>query len=105
MSPRAREAAAVAALGVAALALFLIAPTYPNYDAYYHLVWGREIVHGITPTFEAYQAPTEHPLYVGIAAMLGLVFGTDADRALVGLGALSLVWLAWATWRVGRACF
>jgi len=102
---RTREAAVVAALGVAALALFLLAPTYPNYDAYYHLVWGRELVHGITPTFEAYQAPTEHPLYIAIAAVLGVVFGSHADRALVGLGALSLVWLAWATWRVGRACF
>lgn len=105
MSLRSREAAAVAALGVAALALFLLAPTYPNYDAYYHLVWGRELVHGITPTFEAYQAPTEHPLYLAICAVLGVVFGSHADRALVGLGALSLVWLAWATWRVGRACF
>ena len=105
MSLRAREAGAVAALAVAALALFLLAPTYPNYDAYYHLVWAREIVDGISPSFEAYQAPTQHPLYLAITAVLGVVFGSHADRALVGLGALSLVWLAWATWRVGRACF
>jgi asparagine N-glycosylation enzyme membrane subunit Stt3 len=105
MSLRTREGAAVAALGVAAVVLFLAAPTYPNYDAYYHLVWGRELVHGMTPTFEAYQAPTQHPLYVALCAVLGVVFGSHADRALVGVCALSLVWLAWATWRVGRACF
>jgi hypothetical protein len=105
MSPGRRELAAVAALAVAAAILFLVAPTYPNYDAYYHLVWGRELVHGHAPTFEVYAAPTEHPLYLALCALLGLVFGAHADRALVAVCALSLVWLSWATWRVGRAAF
>ncbi|HVW17193.1 MAG TPA: hypothetical protein VHB30_02985 [Solirubrobacteraceae bacterium] len=105
MSPRRREAAAVGALALAAVVLFAVAPTYPNYDAYYHLVWGRELLDGQAPTFSVYAAPTEHPLYLAICALVGAVFGEHGDRALVALGALSLVWLSWATWRVGRATF
>ena len=41
----------------AALLVWALAPTYPNYDSYYHLVWGRELLDGLTPTFEAYAAP------------------------------------------------
>ncbi len=100
-----RERLAFGGLGAAALALFALAPTYPNYDAYYHLVWGREILAGHAPGFDAYQAPTEHPLYVALAALLAAVFGDHADRALVAVGAASTVALAWATFRVGRACF
>src|SRR5207244_954997 len=78
VSARARELAAVGALTAAALALFFAAPTYPNYDAYYHLDWGREILHGHAPSFEAYKAPTEHPLYVALGALLALL-GSGAD--------------------------
>ena len=42
--------------------------TYPNYDSYYHLVWGRELLDGLAPSFEAYAAPTQHPLYVALGA-------------------------------------
>ncbi len=100
-----RERIAVGGIAAAATALFLAAPTYPNYDAYYDLVWGRQLLDGHLPTFDAYQAPTQHPLYLAIGALLDLVFGAHADRALVLFGALSLVALGWATWRVGRACF
>ena len=100
-----RERIAVGGLAAAALALFLLAPTYPNYDSYYDLVWARELLDGRSPSFEAYQAPTQHPLYLAIGAVLTLVFGDAADRALVALCAISLVVLAWAAWRIGRACF
>ena len=33
----------VAALAVVALVAALLVPTYPNYDTYFHLVWGREL--------------------------------------------------------------
>lgn len=92
-------------LAVLAVVVWALVPTYPNYDAYYHLVWGRELLDGVTPTFEAYAAPTEHPLYVAICAVLGAIFGTDADRVLVLFTSLSLVALVWAVYRLGRACF
>ena len=66
----------------------MLVPTYPNYDAYYHLVWGRELLDGQKPSFEAYQAPTEHPLYLALAAALAQLVGADADRALVLVAAL-----------------
>jgi hypothetical protein len=98
---RRAERAGVAALALAAVALFLAAPTSPNYDAYYHLVWGRELLDGQAPTFEAYQAPTQHPLELAVAALLALVAGGAADRALVLVSVLSLVLLAWAVFRLG----
>ena len=77
-------------------------PTYPNYDAYYHLVWGREIVAGHLPTFEAYQAPTQHPLYLVICAVLGL-FGEHGDRLLVLFTCLCHVAFTYAVYRLGTA--
>jgi hypothetical protein len=101
---RRTEAVVVAALAAAALVAALLVPTYPNYDTYFHLVWGRELVHGIKPDFEAYAAPTQHPLFVALCAVVGLV-GTDADRVLVIICVLSMVALVWGTFRVGEACF
>ena len=98
------ELVVVAALALAAILAWALVPTYPNYDTYYHLVWGRELLHGTKPTFTAYAAPTEHPLYLTFCALLGLL-GGDADRLLVLVGALSLVALAWGTYRVGEAVF
>ena len=104
MSAR-REGALVAGLALAAVLIWALVPTYPNYDAYYSLVWGREILHGVSPSFEVYAAPTQHPAYVALGLVLAAVFGGDADRALVLVAALSLVALVWAVLRAGRAVF
>jgi len=98
------EVGALAAGALLAAVLWWLVPTFPNYDAYFHLVWGRELLEGGTPTFEAYAAPTPHPLYLAVAAGLSLL-GTGADRALVLLTMLCLVVLTWATFRLGRALF
>src|ERR671925_960486 len=50
----------------------LVYPTYPNYDSYYSLLWGREALHGTLPSFQAYNAPTEHPLAIAFGALLAL---------------------------------
>jgi hypothetical protein len=86
------------------VALWALAPTYPNYDSYFHLVWGRELLDGITPGFEAYAAPTQHPLWIAVAAVLGLV-GEDADRLLVLLCLLSHAALILGAYRLGAAAF
>lgn len=104
MTARQAERAALGALTLAALVAFLLVPTYPNYDAYYHLVWGRELLDGMKPSFEAYQAPTQHPLYLALAAVLTL-FGDSADRLLVLVAVLSLVALVWGVYRLGDAVF
>lgn len=103
---RFRRAEPYVGVGLLVLALIaaLLVRTYPNYDSYYHLVWGRELLDGVKPGFETYAAPTEHPLFLAVCAVLGL-FGEGADRVLVVLCVLSLVALAWATFRVGDAVF
>src|SRR3954452_25434922 len=72
---------------------FVVRPTFPNYDSYYSLLWGREVLHGTLPSFDAYRAPTEHPLAIAFGAVLSLV-GDDADRIMVGATFASFVVLA-----------
>ena len=96
-------------VGLAVVALtaavgFLLYPTFPNYDSYYSLVWGRELLDGSTPSFEAYRAPTEHPLAIGFGVLLGLL-GDGADRVLVGATLASFVALVAGLYRLAAASF
>src|SRR6476659_4203805 len=95
-----------ATLGLSVFALFAWAliPTYPNYDAYYHLIWGREVLDGVKPSFEAYAAPTEHPLFVFVSALAGL-FGEDGDRVLVLITVISHVAFIAGVFVFSRAVF
>jgi hypothetical protein len=94
----------VVALLLAAVATWALAPTYPNYDAYFHLDWGRQLLRGMAPSFTAYAAPTEHPLYVALAGVAAL-FGHAGDRVLVLFTVLSWVALIYGIFRLGRAVF
>jgi hypothetical protein len=102
MSARRTELWVVAGLALVGLAFWALVPTYPNYDAYYHLAWGRELVGGHLPTFEAYQAPTEHPLYLALCAVFGLL-GEHADRALVLFTIFCHLAFTVAVYRLGAA--
>ena len=84
-SPRSRWAL----LALATLVGFLVYPTYPNYDSYYSLLWGRELLHGIKPSFDGYRTPTEHPLAVLFGAALSLL-GNRGDRVMVFATLVSL---------------
>ena len=97
-------AAGTTALGAAALAGWLRFPTYPNYDSYASLVWGRELLHGTAPSFDAYRAPTEHPLAVAFGALLALA-GQDADRLLVASTLAAFVALCCGLFRLGATAF
>jgi hypothetical protein len=99
---RRTELLVVGGLAVVAVLFWALVPTYPNYDAYYHLVWGRELAGGHLPTFAAYQAPTEHPLYLLLCAVLGLA-GEHADRLLVLFTCLCHVAFTYAVYRLGTA--
>jgi hypothetical protein len=83
---------------------FVVYPTYPNYDSYYSLLWGRELLHGVKPSFDAYRAPTEHPLAVAFGALLSIV-GDPADRIMVGATLASFVVLVVGLFRLARASF
>jgi hypothetical protein len=92
------------ALALGTLVGFVIYPTYPNYDSYYSLLWGRELLHGIKPSFDGYRTPTEHPLAVAFGALLSLL-GDPADRIMVGATLASFVVLAAGLYRLARASF
>ena len=77
--------AAFAVLCIGAIVGYLVYPTYPNYDSAYSLLWGRELVDGVLPSFDAYRAPTEHPLAVAAGAVLSLL-GHAAPRGMKSNG-------------------
>jgi hypothetical protein len=97
-------AIALGLLVVATLVGFFYYPTYPNYDSYYSLMWGHEVLHGHLPTFDAYRAPTQHPLAVLFGAALSLI-GEHADRIMVFCTLASFVALCMGLYRLGRVLF
>ncbi len=97
-----RLAFAVLCIGV--LVGFELFPTYPNYDSYYSLLWGREALDGTRPFFEGFRVPTEHPLAIFAGALLGLA-GDVGDRLWIAAIFASLIALAWGLYRLGRVAF
>jgi hypothetical protein len=95
------EALALAALAAAAFAGFFVYPTYSNYDSLYSLLWGRELLHGTLPSFDAYRAPTQHPLWVAICVPLAAL----GNRILLGLCVVSFVALVAGMYKLGKETF
>jgi hypothetical protein len=96
--------AAFALLCLAALIGYLAFPTYPIYDSEYYLLWGREILHLQTPSFTAYDAPTEHPLAVLFGTILAIL-GGGALRIEVLCAIASFMVLAGGLYRLTRVAF
>jgi hypothetical protein len=91
-------------LCVGALVGFFAFPTYPTYDSYYALIWGRDVLHLHLPNFQVYRAPTEHPLAIAFGVIVS-VFGRGGDRLMI-LGAIgSFVALTAGLYRLGRLTF
>jgi hypothetical protein len=104
LSTAVMERAGLGVLVLAAIVFFLVYPTYPNYDSYYSLLWGRELV-GLHPlSFEAYRAPTEHPLAIAFGALL-TPLGHDADRVMVAFAVLSFIALAAGVYALAKTAF
>jgi hypothetical protein len=95
---------AFAAMCVLALAGYFAFPTYPTYDSFYALLWGRDLLHLHMPDFNVYRGPTEHPLAIAFGALCSIV-GQSGAR-LVVLGSIaSFVALVAGLYRLGRLCF
>ena len=92
---------AFALLCVGFLIGFFVFPTYPVYDSYYSLLWGRDLLHGHLPTFEGFRYPTEHPLSIVAGAVLSL-FGQVGDRVWVLLILGTFLALVAGVYRLGR---
>jgi hypothetical protein len=101
---RAWARAAFAVLCIGAIVGYLVYPTYPNYDSAYSLLWGRELVDGVLPSFDAYRAPTEHPLAVAAGAVLSLL-GDAAPRVWLALTVAAFCALVAGVYRLGRVAF
>jgi hypothetical protein len=93
-----------AALCAGALFGYLAFPTYPTYDSFYALLWGRDLLHGHLPDFNVYRAPTEHPLAIAFG-MLCSIFGQGGARLMVLGSILSFVLAVAGMYRLGRLCF
>jgi hypothetical protein len=98
------ERVGMGVLALAALVGFVVYPTYPNYDSYYSLLWGRELLGFDALSFEAYRAPTEHPLAIAFGALL-TPLGDNADRVMVACTVLSFLALVAAVYALGKTAF
>ena len=92
---------AVLVLVAAGLGFFARYPTYPAYDSLTAFSWGRDLVDGRLPAFDAFRAPTQHPLLLALGVVLE-PFGTAAPRIWVGLCIVALAALLAAMFRLGR---
>ncbi len=93
-----------AALCVAAFAGYFAFPTYPTYDSFYALLWGRDLLHLQLPDFSVYRAPTEHPLAIAFGAFCS-IFGQGGARLMVLGSIASFVALTVGLFRLTRLCF
>jgi len=94
----------LAAMCVGALIGYFAFPTYPTYDSFYALLWGRDLLHLHLPDFHVYRGPTEHPLAIAFG-MFCSIFGQGGARLMV-LGSIgSFVAAVAGMYRLGRLCF
>jgi hypothetical protein len=101
-APWARIAFALMCLG--ALIGYFAFPTYPTYDSFYALLWGRDLLHLHLPDFHVYRGPTEHPLAIAFG-MFCSIFGQGGARLMVLGSIASFVAVVAGAYRLGRLCF
>src|SRR3984885_2360504 len=96
--------AGFAAMCLGALVGYFAFPTYPTYDSFYALLWGRDLLHLHLPDFSVYRGPTEHPLAIAFG-MLCSIFGQGGARLMVLGSIASFVAAVAGMYRLGRLCF
>jgi hypothetical protein len=102
--PATWAAAAFATMCVGALIGYFAFPTYPTYDSFYALLWGRDLLHLHLPDFRVYRGPTEHPLAIAFG-MVCSIFGEGGARLMVLGSIASFVAVVAGVYRLGRLCF
>src|SRR5438270_8346459 len=98
------ERIGLALMCVAALVGYLAFPTYPTYDSFYALLWGRDVLHLHLPDFRVYRGPTEHPLAIAFGMLCSLC-GEGGARLMVLGSIASFVAVVAGLYRLGRLCF
>jgi hypothetical protein len=101
---RLAEWIAFAALAAVALALWIAYPVAPTFDSAWALEWGHQILAGHLPSFAAYRAPTEHPLWVAFGTLCAALGGAGG-RAMTLVCVLSLLAVVAGLYRLARVAF
>jgi hypothetical protein len=102
--PRTWARIAFAVMCAGALIGYFVYPTYPTYDSFYALLWGRDLLHLHLPDFRVYRGPTEHPLAIAFGAFCS-IFGQGGARLMVLGSIASFVAVVAGMYRLGRVCF
>jgi hypothetical protein len=89
---------------ITAILLLIFPQGFPNYDTIYYLLWGREIFDGMSPDYGAPLAPTPHPLYDLLGAVVAPL-GDGAITVAIVIAYVSLGLLAWLVYKLGSAWF
>jgi Dolichyl-phosphate-mannose-protein mannosyltransferase len=93
-----------AVMCIGAVVGYFAFPTYPTYDSFYALLWGRDLLHLHLPDFRVYRGPTEHPLAIAFG-MFCSIFGQGGARLMVFGSIASFVAGVTGMYRLGRLCF
>src|SRR5437763_7505275 len=96
------NALAAAVVGLLILAWF--GHAFLNYDTFYALLWGDDLVHGRSPQYEVPFAPTPHPLATLVGAGASL-FGDAGEGVMLGLVLFAIGWLIVGIHRLGTESF
>jgi hypothetical protein len=89
---------------IGALVFAWFGHAFLNYDTFYALVWGSDLVHGRTPDYGVSVAPTPHPL-AELVGMLLTPFGSGAEDLMLAVGLLALGMLTAGLFRLGHELF
>jgi hypothetical protein len=94
-----------AAIAVAAALLVVAGHVFPNYDAFYALLWGRDIANGRVPDYYEPYAPAAHPLINLLAALVQPLGEGAAVEIFRLLGPLAVGGLCVGLFRLGETLF
>ena len=94
----------LAASALALAAALVLGPSFLNYDTYYSLVWGADLLDGRRPVYAVPFAPTPHPLASAVGALLSPL-GDAAEEVLIAVGLLGLGAIAVGLYRLGAELF
>ena len=94
----------LAAVVVGLLVLAFFGHAFLNYDTFYALVWGNDLMAGRTPQYNVPIAPTPHPLAIAVGAVASL-FGDAGPAVMLGLVLLAIGFLAVGLFRLGSEAF